>query len=1028
MKGSGFLKFLGSLFVITALVLSGCVSKKKKGEVSKLGKMYHNVTSKYNGYFNANELYNNSITTLQASNEDNYSKIIELYDYISVPDPKMVNSDMDKAIEKVAKVAAIHDKGDWVDDCYVLMGKAQYMKQDYEKAEETFAFFEEEFNPANPSGRNFLKKKPSAKAKKKEVEENKKIKAKALKEKKETDEKAREEKQKSIEEERKNKAEAAEKAKKERAEVLKNAKKEKELSREEQRKETIKQREQAKKDRAKGIKTAPKPKSKREVGSDPKNTNPTSAETKVEEEKIETKPEVKKVDELDKDEPETSKPADKEKKKSEDKTSYNEGLFWLARTYIRNENYSAAEFALKQLEEISGLKKDIDKLVPVAFAELYIKQKDYQTAVPYLKTSIKKASSKNNRARYAFVLGQIMANEKDYKGAQEYFGLAQKNAKDFKLKFMSILSLAKMEASSGTKTPKEVIASLSKYLKETKYKNFKDQIYYSMGEVAMNVNNFEAKGYFVKSSIENQENKSLKAEACYKIANLEMDVKNYASAKAYFDTTFTNLNTFDERYFEVKNLAANLGPIAANIELLIKNDSLLALGNLSEKALKKLIKEKGVKTDKAIIEEGAKITKSSVFESKSVANVNSNFFAYNQATKELGKTTFKILWGQRKLEDNWRRSSKAFQANDVVQANENNAVATETGNEEMSDVEFKKAIGEVPINIAQKENLKTKNRNALVALGRDYREKLQEYRLSADALEKLLSEFSNFPEESEAMYLLYRDYVDLKLNNKAEDIKSKITQKFPNDKYSKIVNDPNFLNELANDAKALEKAYESCLALFGKSDYTSALSQSNSTIEKFGKENKLMPKFSLLNAMCLGAIQGKEIYIKSLQELVVRYPKTPEETKAKEILRFLNGDGTAFKGSNVKDVDNIFTTDDDARHYIAIIVMSSDADPIDKAEIVVAGYNTTYHNTDNLVLAKAGLSIDESTQLILIRSFDNKKHAMKYYEGVKKSTDQYITNVSYEMFAISQTNYRKMLAQKTHSNYQAFFESTYLKK
>ena len=77
----------------------GLCFQKAKNDVSKLSKFYHNVTSEYNGYFNANELYEASLLTFKRKNNDNYTKILEVYDHLTVPDPKIVNADLDKAIE-----------------------------------------------------------------------------------------------------------------------------------------------------------------------------------------------------------------------------------------------------------------------------------------------------------------------------------------------------------------------------------------------------------------------------------------------------------------------------------------------------------------------------------------------------------------------------------------------------------------------------------------------------------------------------------------------------------------------------------------------------------------------------------------------------------------------------------------------------------------------------------------------------------------------------------------------------------------
>ena len=190
-----------------------------------------------------------------------------------------------------------------------------------------------------------------------------------------------------------------------------------------------------------------------------------------------------------------------------------------------------------------------------------------------------------------------------------------------------------------------------------------------------------------------------------------------------------------------------------------------------------------------------------------------------------------------------------------------------------------------------------------------------------------------------------------------------------------------------------------------------------------------MAKFSLLNAMCLGATKGKDAYVKALQEVVIRYPKTPEETKAKEIMRFLVGDGTAFDQVDIQEVDKIYEVENDSRHYIAVIVLSGDADPFEKAKIAVSEYNKEYHGIENPIGRKY-LEQRREDPVDPGESFDNATKAMRYYEGVLKSRDVFIppTIAAYEIYPITTRNYRKMMQDKSHSKYRAFFEKNYLNK
>ena len=174
------------------LELAFC-SKKRKNEASAAGKFYHNTTAYYNGYWNATEILRESMIQLRASNQDDYNQILEVEDFVSVDNPKMVKAEMDKILEKVSTVAQLHEPSEWVDDCYIMMAKAQYLKQEYETAEETLEYFQEDFNPSNPYGRNYKSKKLTGKAAQKARKEEQKEKEKLREEEKKKKEEVKEE-------------------------------------------------------------------------------------------------------------------------------------------------------------------------------------------------------------------------------------------------------------------------------------------------------------------------------------------------------------------------------------------------------------------------------------------------------------------------------------------------------------------------------------------------------------------------------------------------------------------------------------------------------------------------------------------------------------------------------------------------------------------------------------------------------------------------------------------------------------------
>jgi len=174
---------------------------------------------------------------------------------------------------------------------------------------------------------------------------------------------------------------------------------------------------------------------------------------------------------------------------------------------------------------------------------------------------------------------------------------------------------------------------------------------------------------------------------------------------------------------------------------------------------------------------------------------------------------------------------------------------------------------------------------------------------------------------------------------------------------------------------------------------------------------------------------GKQKYIKELQDLIKRHKGTPEEIRAKEILRFLNGDNTAFNEILYEEGVEKFTADNDKLHYIFVVVYG-ESKKLQAIKISISDYNKKFHRTDKLSITTIALNPDEDSHIVLIRSFDNKARAMDYLNSVEQNQMQFINKpgkdpISYDLFAATQKNYREIVKQRNVNAYREFFKDNY---
>ncbi|MEQ1744383.1 MAG: hypothetical protein ABMA02_03080, partial [Saprospiraceae bacterium] len=164
-----------TVLLAVLLLAIGCVTTKKKNEEAGwLKRNWHNLTSKYNYWFNADELLDLTIAGLEKQHTDNYGQMLALYPH-AIPNPQTALADLDNVIKKSSMAISLHRVSDFTDDCYTMIGQAQFLKRDFETAEATFQYIREEYNPNTKAKIKISKeKKEEAKKKKKKPAKKKK--------------------------------------------------------------------------------------------------------------------------------------------------------------------------------------------------------------------------------------------------------------------------------------------------------------------------------------------------------------------------------------------------------------------------------------------------------------------------------------------------------------------------------------------------------------------------------------------------------------------------------------------------------------------------------------------------------------------------------------------------------------------------------------------------------------------------------------------------------------------------------------
>jgi hypothetical protein len=224
----------------------------------------------------------------------------------------------------------------------------------------------------------------------------------------------------------------------------------------------------------------------------------------------------------------------------------------------------------------------------------------------------------------------------------------------------------------------------------------------------------------------------------------------------------------------------------------------------------------------------------------------------------------------------------------------------------------------------------------------------------------------------------------------------------------------------------VDRFYEATYALYEKGNFKAAADSCVAADTKFGAANTLKAKFALIGAMCTGSIKGKDAYVIALKDLVGNYKNTPEEKKAKEMLRLLDPDN--FANNNLPkqlstDIPD-FKVENENLHYVFITFKLGES--TDQPKFDLSDFNAKYYRQEDLKLSTISLSSDASQDfpLILIRKFKDKAAAMKYIDAAQKNRLDFV-KVKYEIFAATQNNWQVIVRSQDVNKYKKFFRENY---
>lgn len=729
---------------------------------------------------------------------------------------------------------------------------------------------------------------------------------------------------------------------------------------------------------------------------------------------------------------------------------------WVARAYAEMGWLYEAEDMLSKVQ-VDHLSRKHAPLYAAVSADVLLKTKHYKDAIPFVKIALPNEKKRENKPRFQYVLAQLYQMDGEREAARNAYQKVIKMQPSNEMDFNARLRLAQLE-----KSPQDGIKLLNKMAKLDKNKDQLDQIYGTIGDVYLaQKDTSKALEYYEKAIESSVQHGMAKAKVLVTAGDIYYQQRNYIKASPCYKEATQILSAESEQYARIQRRSETLDELVVEYSMVQLQDSLQHLATLTEEEQRVVVDSiiaRLIRAEEEEKERAAQAAREAENDmgprSVNTANMlgggagSANWYFYNPQLLRSGKQTFRTQWGNRTLEDNWRRLSKAttgsiFDDDEELSDEELLMDSTATDSTAIADVApmetdthkpeyYLQQIPKTEEDIAQSNELLAR---ALYNMVYIYRDKVGDQLMSDETFEDFCR---RFPNHELLVDLYYMQYLTALKNNdmlKAEQYRQQIIATFPESNEAYIVSQPDYFQRLQRMAQEQDSLYEHTYQAYTQNNFAAV-----KTNKLYAEENyplsPLMPRFLFLNAIAVAKTDGQPAFIVQLQEMVARYPESELAAMAKDMLALMGQGAESQQGevASLKERRAQQSTDSVAADSVAVqfsternlpamvlLVMENDEPKTNQLLYEVALFNFSQFMIKDFDL-KLLPTFEANTSALQIVGFEKMDEAEWYINLLQKNATilQFLQANNVQVVAITEENFKLL---NTHFSLQDYLSS-----
>jgi tetratricopeptide (TPR) repeat protein len=592
---------------------------------------------------------------------------------------------------------------------------------------------------------------------------------------------------------------------------------------------------------------------------------------------------------------------------------------------------------------------------------------------------------------------------------------------------------------AGTDNAKEIKDELRKMLKDDKNADFKDQIYYAQGNVAFREGNIEeAIELYKLSSVFSTSNTQQKTTTCITLADIFYERQDYEMADFYYDSAAVYLTNEYPDYEEFMQKTMSLSLLVENLQIIQLEDSLQMLAGLDEASrlaiidsiiaqlqlAEQLAREEEVRAMQD--QQYNRQTLNQSQRSSSTADQGGKWYFYNQAAKGFGQPEFRMKWGNRKLEDNWRRSNKREISYEAISGEEGSVDSSGVMAEKQKVLSTKSRefyLQEIPMTDSMMQISHGRIIEALFNAGTLYKNDLKDVPRAIVTYTDLLDRYPSNDYTLNTYYNLYSIYNQENNMQLTNVYKQSIVREFPESQPAQLLTNPNYAAELLAKENEVNSYYEQTYQLFQQGYYDRVIQDVDTALVRFATD-PLVSKFELLKVLAIGKTEDLLVFSLALDSLASTTPDPQVAEMAGMILAYiLNSDQEVKTETQKIEAEEIYSPDTSGVFFYGLFVNNR----VDVNQLKFEFINLNLDHFPNNTFDIVDEALEEGEVALYVKEFPDMADARDYSRValMNEAIRRTLEGVNYRPFIISQGNAEILLSDRIPNKYWLFFRKHY---